>query len=175
MHIDVSDSVPLPADEVFHLLRDDMPALVPYLYDVDRIVVVERREEGDEVFILNHWFGSMDKVPRALRAFIKPEIMSWNDHATWSTSQRKASWRLESRVGDSVFDCTGSTQLTEVDDGNTRIEMDIDLVIHPERVPGVPRLLAKRVRGQIEQLIAKQITPNLRNLAVSIRRYAAEK
>ncbi len=173
MHIDVDESVPLPADEVFHLLRDDMPALVPYLHDVDRIEVVQREERGeDEVFILNHWFGSMDKVPRALRAFVKPELMSWTDHATWTTSARQASWHLESRVGRDIFDCTGTTRIVEVDDETSRVVMDVQMEIHPEHVPGVPRLVARKVRGQLEKLIAGQLTPNMRNLAGSIRRYA---
>ena len=60
-----------------------------------------------------------------------------------------------------------------VPDGATsRLEMDITLEIHPEAVPGVPRFLARKFRPQIEAAIERQIAPNMRNLAVSIRRYA---
>lgn len=175
MKIDISDTVPLSADETFHLLRDDMPALVPYLYDVDRIEVIEREEDGDVVRILNHWYGSLDKVPRALRAFVKPKLMSWIDHAEWSTVRRQASWWLESMVGDDVFDCTGTTTIEELGADSARMKMAIDLQIYPEKVPGIPRLVARKVRGQIENLIAGQLTPNMKNLSVSIRRYAEKK
>jgi len=175
MKIDIDNRVPLSADETFHLLRDDMPALVPFLYDVDRIEVVEREEDGDLVQILNHWYGSLNKVPRALRAFVKPELMSWIDHAEWSTEARQARWWLESKVGDDVFDCTGTTTIEEIDEDTAQLKMKIDLKIYPERVPGIPRLLARKVRSQIENLIAGQLTPNMENLAVSIRRYAEDK
>ena len=58
-------------------------------------------------------------------------------------------------------------------DGETSLlQMEIDLQIHPQNVPGVPKFLARKFRPQIEAAIEKQITPNMRNLAVSIRRYA---
>jgi len=171
MRITVSEPLPLPADEVFHLLRDDMPRLVPYLYDIEKIEVTERKEDGDAVHIVNLWFGDTSKVPAAVRKFVKPELFSWKDHASWTSSDRKATWRLEPRVGARAFDCAGTTQL--VPDGDTcLLEMDIDLQIHPENVPGVPKFLARKFQPQIEAAIEKQITPNMRNLAVSIRRYA---
>ena len=39
MRIDLSDPIPLSADEAFLLLRDDMPSLVPYLGDCEPITV----------------------------------------------------------------------------------------------------------------------------------------
>jgi hypothetical protein len=50
--------------------------------------------------------------------------------------------------------------------------MDIDLVTHPGNVPGVPKFLAKKFQPQIEAAIEKQIAPNMKNMALSIRRYA---
>jgi hypothetical protein len=171
MKLVISEPVPLGAEEVLHLLRDDMPALVPYLYDIDRIEVTERREEGDVVHIVNLWFGDMAKVPGPLRKFAKPELFSWTDYASWSSAKRQASWRLEPRVGARAFECHGTTTLVDADEG-ARIEMDINIDIYPENIPGIPKFIAKRLLPQIERAIEKQITPNLRNLAVSIRRYA---
>ncbi|MBN93505.1 MAG: hypothetical protein CL928_05445 [Deltaproteobacteria bacterium] len=170
MKINVAEPLPLSADEAFHLIRDDMPSLVPYLYDVERIEVVDRSEEGEKVHLVNLWYGDMEKVPKPVRRFVKRDLMTWKDHATWTDHDRCAHWRLEPRMGGGVFDCTGTTQL--VPDGDTcLLKMDIDLDIHPERVPGVPKLLARKFRPLIEDTIVKQITPNLRNLAISIRRY----
>jgi len=172
MRIQVSERVPLSAHDTFHLLRDDMPKLVPYLYDVERIEVVERKEDGDRVHIVNLWHGDTSKIPGPVRAFVKADLFSWKDHATWTASTRQASWRLEPRIGARAFECTGTTRIVEDGGAGCSLQMDIDLQIHPENVPGVPTLLAKRFRSQIEDAIAKQITPNLKNLAVSIRRYA---
>jgi len=42
-------------------------------------------------------------------------------------------------------------------------------------VPGVPKLLARKFRPQIEGIIEKQVSPNLKNLATSVRRYVASR
>ena len=174
MKINVSEPLPLSVDEVFHLLRDDMPSLVPFLFDIERIQVTDRREEDERVHIVNLWFGDMSKVPGAIRKFVKQDLFSWKDHATWTTSTTAATWRLEPRVGAKAFECSGTTRI-HAEGEQTMLSMDIDLLIHPENVPGVPKFLARKFRPQIEAAIEKQITPNMKHLAVSIRRYAASK
>lgn len=173
MKINVSEPLPLPADEVFHLLRDHMPKLVPYLYDVSRIEVTDRVEEGEIVRLTNHWFGDLNAVPAAVRRFASQDLVSWKDHATWTTSAMTATWWLEPRVGGKVFECRGSTSI-RAEGETSSLHLDIDLQIHAENLPGVPRILARRFTPQIEKVIAKQITPNMKNMAVSIRRYAAD-
>jgi hypothetical protein len=173
MKLTVSEPLPLPADEVFHLLRDHMPRLVPYLYDIARIEVTDRKEEGETVTLINHWYGDLASVPGPVRKFASQDLFSWKDHATWTTSTRSASWWLEPRVGGRVFECRGTTSVREAGEGSS-LHMDIDLQIHPEQVPGVPKILARRFAPQVESAIAGQLTPNMKNLAVSIRRYAAD-
>ena len=172
MKINASDELPLPAEEVFGLIRDRMPELVPFLHDIEGITVTERVEEGDTVRIVNLWQGSLNKVPGPVMKFVKPELASWNDHAVWTTSDRTARWRLEPRVGTKVFECHGTTKIVEVSDETCRLVLDIDLEIHPERIPGVPRILARRFRGKVESMIAGLLTPNMKNLAGSIRTWA---
>ncbi len=172
MRINVSDELPLPAEDVFLLIRDRMPELVPFLHDIEGITVTERVEDGDSVRIVNLWQGSMDKVPKPVMKFAKPELASWNDHAVWTTSDRTARWRLEPRVGARVFECHGTTKIVEIDAHRSRLVLDIDLTIHPDRVPGVPKLLARRFGGRVESFIAGLLTPNMKNLAGSIRAWA---
>ncbi len=172
MKITVSEPLPLSADEAFYLIRDDMPSLVPFLYDVERIEVVDRKEEGETVELINMWYGDMSKIPRPVRKFIKRELLTWRDYATWTTKDRTSRWRLEPSVGGGVFECAGSSKLVE-DGATCLLEMDINLDIYPERVPGVPKLLARKFRPQIEGIIQQQVSPNLRNLATSVRRYVA--
>jgi len=174
MKIIVSEPLPLSADEAFYLIRDDMPSLVPYLYDVERIEVIDRKEDGETINLVNMWYGDMDKIPRPVRRFIKRELVTWKDYATWTTHDRCSRWRLEPRIGAKVFECSGTSQLTE--DGETcLLEMNINLQIYPERVPGVPKILARKFRPQIENAIEKQVSPNLKGLASSIRRYVEAK
>jgi hypothetical protein len=172
MRIQVSESLPLSAEEAFLLIRDNMSKLVPYLFDIEEIRVTERREDGEQIHIVNLWQGDLTRVPAGVRKFVKRDLFSWTDYATWNTATRSASWRLEPRVGARAFDCSGTTALVE--DGDTcRLEMDIELVIHPGNVPGVPKFLARRFQPQIESAIRTQIEPNMKNLAVSVRAYVA--
>jgi len=172
MRIQVSEMLPLSAEEAFLLIRDNMSKLVPYLFDVEEIRVTDRREEGDQVHIVNLWQGDMTRVPGGVRKFVKRDLFSWTDYATWTTTTRSATWRLEPRVGARAFDCSGTTSLIEEGE-SCRLEMDIDLVIHPGNVPGVPKFLARRFQPQIESAIRTQIEPNMKNLAVSVRAYVA--
>jgi hypothetical protein len=172
MKIRIAESLPLSAEAVFHLLRDDMGSLVPHLPDVRSITVTERHEEDDRVRLVNLWQLSTDKVPGPVRKMVKPEILSWNDHAAWTTSRQAAEWRLEPRIGARVFECSGSTLLLE-DGAQSRIEMHIDAVIYPERVPGVPKILARRFFPQIEGIIEHALSANMQNLPNAIRAWAA--
>jgi len=172
MRIQVSEALPMSAEQAFLLIRDHMNKLVPYLYDIEEIRATERREEGDLVHIVNLWQGDMAQVPSAVRKFVKRELFSWIDYATWTTPTRSGTWRLEPRVGARAFECSGTTALVE--DGETCVlEMDIELVIHPGNVPGVPKFLVRKFQPQIEAAIRRQMEPNLRNLAISVRSYVA--
>lgn len=175
MKFQIADPVPLPAEDVFRLIRDEMPKLVPFLQDVDRIEVAERKEDGDTVHLLNLWFAKQDKVPAAVRKLVPPEVFSWKDHASWTASTRSAKWRLEPRVAARFFECSGGTRIESVDAGSCKVVMDIDLQIHADKLPGVPSFLAGRMRPEIEEMVGKLLTPNLRNLAAAVRRYAEQR
>jgi len=103
---------------------------------------------------------------------VSAELLSWRDNATWTTATRLATWRLESRVGAQIFTCSGTTQVLPEGEEQSRLHLEVDLEVYPDRVPGVPKLIARRIRGVVEQTIANQVRPNLENLAGSIRAYA---
>jgi hypothetical protein len=172
MRFQVADPVPMPAQEVFLLIRDEMPKLVPFLHDIDRIEVASRREEGDVVHLLNVWYASSERVPGALKKFLKPEFFSWKDHASWTGATRSATWRLEPRAGASIFECSGTTGIEDAGSGTSRITMDIHLEVHPDKVPGIPGFIGRSLRGEVEEFVSKMLTPNMRNLAASVRKYA---
>ncbi len=174
MRIDLSDPIPLSVDEAFLLLRDDMPSLVPYLDDCASITVTERTESEDlaTVSLVNRWVADMSRVPAAVKRFATAELLSWDDHATWTASTKSCAWRLQPLRGTRLFDCSGTTSVVE-DDSGARLTMAIDLVIYPENVPGVPRFIAKRIRPQAEKIISDKLIGNMRALAISIQRYQA--
>lgn len=175
MRFDIADPIPLPADAAFRLVRDDMPALVPYMEDVESIEILERTEQGDEVYLVNQWKASSKSVPAAVRKLVSPELLTWKDHATWHTETRACKWRLEPMRGGDIFQCTGSTRVEDTGDGTSRLALTIDLEIHPDKIPGIPAFLGRSIRGQVEAVLGKLLTSNMKNLGKSIRRYAEAK
>jgi len=166
------DEVRHSANKVFLLIRDEMPSLVPYLDDVQEIVVTQRREEGTSVHITNLWKGSADKAPKLVQKFLSPELLSWKDHATWHQGEVcYATWRLEPKVGGRLFECSGKTSIRETTPGACEIQIQGDLRIYPERLPGVPRLLAGKLRGKVESFVVNMLVPNMQTMARGVQNY----
>jgi hypothetical protein len=173
MKFEVSDPIPFTLDDAFLLIRDRMPTLVPYMRDTEAIEVISRTEEGDQTLIVNRWTGSQDRVPKMLRGVLKPDLLTWLDHATWSESNKEAQWRLEAMGGKTLFSCTGTTSF-HVQGGETYLKIVVDLEIYPEKIPGVPKLLARKFSGQIEKFLGDLLSDNMRQLAKSMSNYARD-
>ena len=171
------DTVAHPVEAVFALLKDEMELIVPYLPDVEEIVVVEKEARDDGTLrIVNMWRGSSGKAPKVVQKFLSPDLLSWKDHAIWhSDVPRHAEWRLEPKVGGKLFECDGKTYVEEVGPGKTQIKVMGDLRVYPERLPGVPRLLAGRVRSHIESFVVDMLVPNMQTLARGVQAYFDDK
>lgn len=174
MRFEIKDPIPLSVTEAFTLLRDEMPALVPFMADTEEINVISREEAEGEVKIVNRWRASLNKIPSALRSFVKPDMLSWNDHARWTEADHTARWELEAIGSDRLFSCQGETSIIE-EGGETLLKIVIEFEIYPERVPGIPKFLAKKLGPQIEKLIGEVLSVNMRQMAQSITAYAAAK
>ena len=95
MDFTCSDTVTHPAEVVHALLRDEMTKILPYLPDVAAIDVLTRDEEERGIRQVNVWRASESAVPKVAKAFLKPEMLTWRDHAVWLHAERKAEWHLE--------------------------------------------------------------------------------
>jgi hypothetical protein len=176
MEFECTDDVGHPGDDVLTLIRDDMPAIVPYLNDVEEIKVLEKKDEPGGLRMVNFWRGSVSKAPSIVQKFLSPDLVTWHDHAFWPTGQRRAEWRLEPRVGGKLFECTGTTTvIAGKDEKSCRIQVRGKLNVYPERVPGVPRLLAGAIRSKIEGFIVSMIVPNMQTLAHGVQNYFDDK
>ena len=172
MIIETIDEIAYPLDTVYGVMRDDLPKLVPFLPQVKYIEVLSREDsEPGSIRIVNKWQGTLDQAPRVARPFLKEEMVAWKDHARWVDADHRVEWRFESLVGDRYFDCNGENFFEAVGEGSTRVKITGELKVHPERLPGVPKFLARKVAPAVEKYIINLITPNLRNLAQGVRGY----
>ena len=167
MHIESEDFLDRSADEIYPLVRDELPKLLPHLPDVETIEQISyERESETRVRIVNRWRAKA-KIPGAAAKFIPKEIMNWTDYATWKDDEYRVDYRLEG-FG---YEVTG-TNYFKPENGGTRIRVTADVTIHPEKFK-VPRFLFNKVFPLIEGVVKKAVQPNLTALARGLRAYYA--
>ncbi len=170
MKIDYDQVITHPVDAVWPVLRDNMASLIPLLPSVACIEEVERRREDDQMHLVLDWQASAVSAPKLVRPFFQPEMARWRDYASWNDATKEVHWRFETRSFDDLFSCAGVNYFTKVGAG-TRIHITGELEVYPDRVPGVPRILAGRARPMIESFIVGMITPNLADLPGAVQRF----
>lgn len=173
MKFTVIDEIPFPMDQVFKTHRDKLPDMVDYMPNIDKIVVEDREEDGDEVHLVNIWHASETEVPAIARPFIKPELLRWTDRATWDDDAHTVEWNIELGFLPDAITCRGFNEFEEFD-GITRITMEGELIVDAAKIPGVPRLLAKKLGTAVEKFVVGLIEPNLRETNKIVSRYMQE-
>ncbi|MCB9663341.1 MAG: hypothetical protein H6732_04455 [Alphaproteobacteria bacterium] len=158
-----------PRDAVFETYRDRLSEVAAYLDDIKAVNVLARGEEDGLVTLHNEWIAARD-VPPAFKAFIKPEQLAWDDHATWDASAFRCQFDIRTRVFTEHVRCTGTDQFVEVPQG-TKVVLEGDFTLTLDSLPGVPSFLLKRMLPQIEQFIVGLIQPNLEKTNGAIGRF----
>ena len=173
MYAETKDVVNQPADIVYPLVRDEMKKLVPYMPNVQKIETLKYERISDtRVEVVNHWHGKAD-IPSVAKPFVKPEMFQWKDYATWKDDEFCVDYRIESFIANNLFDLRGTNYFNPLGADKTELKITFNLDIYPERFPGVPKFLAKRAKGPLEEMIQKMLTPNLTSLVKGLNEYFA--
>lgn len=170
MQFSFKDAIPFPRQQVFEAQRDHMPALVPYLHDIESIVVEERTEEGTVTKLVNLWKAKGGDIPKAAKAFIKPDMLQWTDYATWNQEAWTCEWNLVLGFLPGAIECVGTTSFAE-SNGRTTVTINGDITIHGDKIPGVPRFAAKKLGGTVEKFVIGMIKPNLQKTNEGVTAY----
>ena len=164
-----------PVEVVYPLVRDRLSEIVPYMPNIERIDVVERQDMGGgRTRVVNQWFAKAD-VPAVAKKFLKPDVLSWKDLALWDDERRQVEYTLESRLARDLYDARGTNSFRPSADGGTDLTIRCELVIHADRIPGVPKFLARQFIPAIEAFIRKLLEPNLMSLSDGLNRYFDER
>ena len=148
-----------PLDVVYEAYRDKLPECEPWLPDIKKIDVLERREEGDKTFLLNEWHADTD-IPKVAQAIVKPDMLRWKDHAEWENDKHIVHWRMElAFMNDQVT--THGTNRFEADGDGTWVRIRGVLEIDGTNIPGVPKFVGKKIAPQLEKFVISLIKPNL--------------
>ncbi|MBT3586967.1 MAG: hypothetical protein HN509_18795 [Halobacteriovoraceae bacterium] len=170
MKLEDKSRINRPLDEVYTLVRDELSKLVPYLLNVDKIETIERSEVAGKVKLVNHWYAKAE-IPSVAKKFVKPDLLAWKDLAEWDNSTHSVTYSLESFLGNDLFDANGTNTFVAIDEKTTELTVSCEVKIYPDKVPGVPRFLAKKVAPHIESFIEKLLGPNLTSLGEGLNRY----
>jgi nitrogen fixation protein len=158
-----------PREAVFQAYRDRLSEIAAYIPDVREIAVQTRKEDGGIIELHNVWKAQRE-VPTALKMVLKPENLEWDDYARWDEAAFICDWEIKTRVFREKVSCKGRNTFT-VEGGKTKVLLSGDLDIDMAKVPGVPRLLARKLGPQVEKFIVSLITPNLEQVNKSLERF----
>ena len=172
MRIDVDSRIQYPREVVYNAYRDHLPDLIPYLPNMKAIEVLERKEDGNKVTFKNLWTAKTE-IPKAAQSILKPEMMTWFDHATWDNATFTNVWRTEMRALTDAVDCHGGNSFEEVGPNSTLLRLRGELNLDLKKVPGVPRLLAGTIGPVIEKFVVAMLKPNLEETARGLEKYLA--
>jgi hypothetical protein len=162
---------------VLETMIERMEEIVPFLDNVESIETQSRRTLKDgRIKIVRRWQGRADTMPTALRPFLTRDFMGWIDTAVWTPAQHAVEWSQSmcSQGVAALYTCSGVNSFEPHPDDPqhaTLIRVSGDLVLHADRLPGIPRFLASRLAPQVEQFIVGLVTPNLKGLAKGLQRY----
>ncbi|MBX2796065.1 MAG: hypothetical protein KTR31_00310 [Myxococcales bacterium] len=170
MKFNLTDEIPFERELVFSTHRDKLVELVPYLPNVDSVVIQSREEDGDVVRLVNEWTGASSDVPAVVRPVLKPEHLSWVDRATWDVAKWRCDWQITISALPEVVTAKGSNTFVD-EGGETLIQMTGEFVIHPDKVPGVPSFVARRAAGPLEKFVVGLLQPNLRRSNQAVLQY----
>ena len=170
MHFKSESFIAHDRKKAFQAYRDELSNLVPFLEDIQDIEVRSRSESAGRVKLHNVWKANQD-VPVFAKAFLKKEMLCWDDFAEWDEAAYRCQWEIKTRAFTEAVTCTGSNTFYEEQDGRTRVVLDGELTIDLKKVRGIPKFLGKSLGPKLEKFIVELVTPNLEKVNVSLEAY----
>ena len=169
MIISVDAQIPFPRPLVFQTYRDNLQELLPYMNNVDRIEPKSFFRDNGRVICTNEWHGGGD-IPTIARAFVDEKMLSWTEHNIWNEADFSLEWRITTHAFTKAVSCSGKNHFLERHN-TTIVENRGELVIHPQKVEGIPDFLKGQVAGFVEELLIQKIGPNLTQMGEGVRQY----
>lgn len=168
MYLESDDIVNHPADEVYPLVRDQLPKLLPYLPDIEEVTEVSRDRESDtRVRVVNRW-RARAAVPKMLAKFLPADLFTWTDRALWKDDEQCVEYVLEG-FG---YEVAGTNYFTSEGD-STRIRVTATLTVHHEKFK-IPKIIFKKGMTLLEGTIRSALAPNLTALSRGLKAYFAD-
>ncbi|MBF0208004.1 MAG: hypothetical protein HQK53_14085 [Oligoflexia bacterium] len=172
MLLENKEIIERPRHQVYTLVRDKLSLIASTLPNIEKVTLVENRYSATDnlTHVLNHWYAKVE-IPDVAKRFVKSELFSWKDRAVWDNNLYTVDYTLESFWSEKIFDAHGKNYFRELSPGITELELTCEIIVHPDKVPGVPSFLVKSAMPFVEEMMKKVLEPNLLNLGKAIREY----
>lgn len=169
MKLEHTDIIKAPLEKVYQLVKNDLPKIVEYLPNIKEIRVIERQEKEGRDYVVNQWFAEAN-IPSLAKKFISEELFSWKDAAYWDDQKHRVDYEIEPFFAKGIYEAKG-TNLFKDDAGKTQLTLKCEVHIFPDRIPGVPKFIARQIHPILEQTIQKMLEPNLTSLGRGLKEY----
>lgn len=162
-----------PLEAVYDAYRNQLSEVAAYIPDIREIRVHKKSEFEGGAEIHNEWISD-SKMPRGIDRIVRPEHLRWDDYAQWDDSQHWVDWKIQTKVFTDAVECSGRNRFVAFGQ-STKVILEGNLEIEISDIPGVPRILGKRLKPKIERFIVKLVTPNLKRVNECLQDYLDSK
>lgn len=170
--IKVVEQVSFEREKFFDAFRDKAGELHHHLPDIDKIETLEREEIDDNTMkVVNYWKANGEQLPKALRMVIKPDMMSWKEHATYKKNEWRSDWKIEMEFLKEAISCEGTISFEDKGNNSTEVVISGDLKIDATKIPGVPKIGAGKIGKTAEGFAVPMITTNLSQYIKAVNSY----
>ena len=171
----VEDTVRHPAEKVIDLMRDRLPEILPFLPNIDELDELEREDLDDgRVRARYFWQGNNKAAPKAIRPLVSKAAMAWTDEVFWAVDGSSVKWTITPARFAKLYECSGINFFEPAPgdpEGSSVIRMTGEISVYAERMPGLPKFLARKIGPLVERFVVKRVTPNLAAVVDGLREY----
>lgn len=170
MLIQHNAQIPFPIEDVYNAFLLRMDELPPWLPGIQRIDITRFETPAPHTAQVDYkWHVHNAVVPPLLRPFLRDNMDHIRSTTTWCAQRRVVEFEFYHDDYRELFDCHGTFTLVETSHDSMRIDIHAKLTPYPERVPGVPRWLARKGLPLIETTIGNIIRPSLLALPAALQ------
>jgi hypothetical protein len=149
------------ADDVYPLVRDRLPELLPHLPGIESIEVLSRTAVAKgKTRVKSRW---RIRPPALLGRLLPAAAFVWEEDAVWIDK----SYRVDSTIHGYGYESRGKTWYEPASDW-TRVRIEVDVSFRPHSVDIPPENLEK-IAVAAEQALREALEPNLAALLDAIR------
>ncbi|RMF18794.1 MAG: hypothetical protein D6761_01795 [Candidatus Dadabacteria bacterium] len=176
IQLDLIQDIPAPPERAWAVFWERFSDMPMHIAEIDAITPVDERWDGEHRTLTVHrWQASPTLIPAMARPFVKPTLICWNGHAEWLHAERTVRFDFRHDRFEGLYNCTGSFVVDPGEDADaSRVTIHGELEIHPERLSGLPRGLARKASGWVERVLLSAVEPALAALPLAVDRFLEE-